>query len=61
MENEQVVLYKIAWDKLTQLLSILDKADCPALSPGDVLRLMAFFLCGSVNGAEASRPRVIAG
>lgn len=46
---EKLILYEIAWDKLTQLLSILDKAACPALAPGDVLRLMAFFLCGSVS------------
>jgi len=48
MPNELEV-YKIAWDKLTQLFAILDKVDCPALSPGDVLRIMAFFLTHSIE------------
>jgi len=41
--------YMDAWDKLMKLLTILDKADCPALPPGDVVRLMALFLCTSVQ------------
>jgi len=49
MENKELGVYKIAWDKLTKLLSILDKADCPALPPGDVLTLMVLFLCGSIE------------
>jgi len=40
--------YKKAWTKLTEVLAILDKAGCPALEPGDILRLMAIILTSEV-------------
>jgi len=47
--SKELEIYRDAWDKLTKLLTILDKAECPALLPGDSLKIMAFLLTSSVQ------------
>jgi hypothetical protein len=42
--------YKIAWTKLSELLCILHKADCPSLDSNDVLRMMN--VCITTSGPD---------
>lgn len=36
--------YKLAWTQLLELLTILARADCPPLTPDNMLRLMSTIL-----------------
>lgn len=40
--------YKLAWTKLTELLVIMDKAECKVLDAHDILNAMQYLLTSSV-------------
>lgn len=40
--------YKLAWTKLTELLVIMDKAECKVLDAHDILNTMLYLLTSSV-------------
>lgn len=56
MKAERELLgYKKAWAGLSTIMGLLNKADCPALSPSTILAMMLVLSKDSLSGNDLSQ------